>query len=165
MTSVSKNQHHVLLSGVGQKGKRCICSQFVSKELVEIGWFAFHDFPCSSLILIYVIPSKSGHDDDLLCVSPSMLTAARLDLNEAGHRNAHTPGEAVFLILATDGLWEFVTDQEAVDIVSECSEPRQAVERLIHEAGERWMKQEQVKSRKKLFFSFHGFYQILNFKM
>ena len=48
------------------------------------------------------------------------------------------------LILATDGLWEFVTDQEAVDIASECSEPRQAVERLIHEASERWMKREQV---------------------
>ncbi|CAM9771037.1 unnamed protein product, partial [Scytosiphon promiscuus] len=48
------------------------------------------------------------------------------------------------LILATDGLWEFISDQEAVDIASQCSEPRHAVQRLTHEATNRWMKEEQV---------------------
>ncbi|CAM9282341.1 unnamed protein product [Hapterophycus canaliculatus] len=48
------------------------------------------------------------------------------------------------LILATDGLWEFISDQEAVEIASQCSEPRHAVQRLTQEATSRWMKEEQV---------------------
>jgi len=48
------------------------------------------------------------------------------------------------IILATDGLWEFITDQEAIDMVSQSPEPRIAVENLINEANDRWIKEEQV---------------------
>jgi len=48
------------------------------------------------------------------------------------------------LVLATDGLWEFMSDQEVIDIVSLCNEPRLAVDNLINEANRRWMKEEQV---------------------
>ncbi|CAM9873168.1 unnamed protein product [Pylaiella littoralis] len=71
----------------------------------------------------------------------------RCDLNDQGEGSQDSTGdgrEAALLILATDGLWEFVSDQEAVDIASQCSEPREAVQKLIYEATNRWMKEEQV---------------------
>ncbi|CAM9376984.1 unnamed protein product [Chrysoparadoxa australica] len=48
------------------------------------------------------------------------------------------------LILATDGLWEFMSNEECIEIASSCSQPRIAVDKLITEANERWMKEEQV---------------------
>jgi len=48
------------------------------------------------------------------------------------------------LVLATDGLWEFMSDQEVIDMVVACNEPRIAVDNLIQEANQRWMKEEQV---------------------
>ena len=47
-------------------------------------------------------------------------------------------------IIATDGLWEFVSDQEAVDIAALKKDPQQAVDALIKEANRRWMVEEQV---------------------
>jgi hypothetical protein len=35
--------------------------------------------------------------------------------------------------MATDGLWEFISDQEAVDIVTKAAEPSAAVNELIKE--------------------------------
>ncbi len=52
--------------------------------------------------------------------------------------------EDLILVMASDGLWEFMTDQEVIDIASKAQEPRFAVDRLISEANERWMKAEQV---------------------
>ncbi len=52
--------------------------------------------------------------------------------------------EDLLLVMASDGLWEFMTDQEVVDITYKSEEPRFAVDRLISEANERWMKEEQV---------------------
>ena len=48
------------------------------------------------------------------------------------------------LIIATDGLWEFVSDQEAVDIVARAAEPSAAVNALIREATARWLANEKV---------------------
>lgn len=48
------------------------------------------------------------------------------------------------LVMASDGLWEFMSDQEVMDIATACSEPRFAVDKLISESNERWMKEEQV---------------------
>jgi hypothetical protein len=47
-------------------------------------------------------------------------------------------------IMATDGLWEFVSDQEAIDLAASKKDPQQAVEALIREANDRWMREEQV---------------------
>ena len=53
-------------------------------------------------------------------------------------------GTDLFLIAASDGLWEFMSDQECVNIATGYRDPREAVDTLIREANERWMKEEQV---------------------
>lgn len=54
-----------------------------------------------------------------------------------------TPNDK-YLVLASDGLWEFMTDQEVIDIMATQTEPRRSVDLLIMEANGRWMKEEQV---------------------
>jgi serine/threonine protein phosphatase PrpC len=49
-----------------------------------------------------------------------------------------------YLVVASDGLWEFMTDQEVIDIVATQTENRRTVDLLIMEANGRWMKEEQV---------------------
>jgi len=49
-----------------------------------------------------------------------------------------------FLVVATDGLWEFVESQETAEIVDGQSTPADAVDVLITEAATRWMHEEQV---------------------
>lgn len=39
-----------------------------------------------------------------------------------------------FLILATDGVWDFLSDQEAVNIVGSCTDRSQAAETLVQAA-------------------------------
>ncbi|CAK4145875.1 unnamed protein product [Aphanomyces euteiches] len=48
------------------------------------------------------------------------------------------------LVIATDGLWEFMTDDEVIKMVAPHTDPKQAVDVLILEANRRWMKEEQV---------------------
>ena len=52
--------------------------------------------------------------------------------------------EDIILVFASDGLWEFMTDREVMDIALNTTEPRFAVDHLISESNERWMKEEQV---------------------
>jgi serine/threonine protein phosphatase PrpC len=54
------------------------------------------------------------------------------------------PCRDAVLIIATDGLWEFITDQEAVDIVASAAEPSAAVNALIREATSKWLVHEKV---------------------
>jgi len=54
------------------------------------------------------------------------------------------PAPHSMLIMATDGLWEFVSDQEAVDIAFKAAEPSVAVNELIKEATARWLLNESV---------------------
>jgi serine/threonine protein phosphatase PrpC len=49
-----------------------------------------------------------------------------------------------FLVVATDGLWEFVSNQETVDFVENQNTPTDAVDVLVTEAATRWMHEEQV---------------------
>jgi serine/threonine protein phosphatase PrpC len=49
-----------------------------------------------------------------------------------------------FIIMATDGLWEFVSNMEAVALAATKKDPQQAVDALIREANDRWMREEQV---------------------
>lgn len=49
-----------------------------------------------------------------------------------------------FLILASDGVWEFITSQEAVDIVGQHSTPESACRALVDESTRRWQKEEEV---------------------
>lgn len=43
-----------------------------------------------------------------------------------------------FVILASDGVWEFVTNEEAVDIVSEADTRKDACDNLLEECNKRW---------------------------
>jgi serine/threonine protein phosphatase PrpC len=49
-----------------------------------------------------------------------------------------------FIVVATDGLWEFVENQEAVELVDSQAGPTDAVDVLVTEAATRWMQEEQV---------------------
>jgi len=50
--------------------------------------------------------------------------------------------EHVFLILATDGIWEFISSQKAVDIVAECDHPEEAANALVSAAYKTWLQRE-----------------------
>jgi serine/threonine protein phosphatase PrpC len=54
------------------------------------------------------------------------------------------PAVDKFLVIATDGLWEFVDNQETVEIVDSQCGPTEAVDILVTEAATRWMQEEQV---------------------
>jgi len=54
------------------------------------------------------------------------------------------PATDRFLVIATDGLWEFVDNQETVEMVEAQSSPTDAVDVLVTEAATRWMQEEQV---------------------
>jgi len=47
-----------------------------------------------------------------------------------------------FLILASDGVWEFVSSQKAVDIVAGFSDPAEAAQALASTAYKAWLKKE-----------------------
>ncbi|CAM9407358.1 unnamed protein product [Ectocarpus sp. 12 AP-2014] len=86
--------------------------------------------------------------DTYRCDLHDQETGVQGSVNSGGGGGGKDQAAAAVLILATDGLWEFISDQarqrEAVDIAAQCSEPRQAVLALTHEATNRWMKEEQV---------------------
>ncbi len=54
------------------------------------------------------------------------------------------PSEDRFIVVATDGLWEFITNAETVDLVQSAASPAEAVETLVKESNIRWMREEQV---------------------
>ena len=52
-----------------------------------------------------------------------------------------------FIILASDGIWEFISNEEVVDIVKEYylkNNIEGAIEHLYNEASKRWMMEEQI---------------------
>lgn len=49
-----------------------------------------------------------------------------------------------FVAVATDGLWEFVTNEEACERIASLASPSESVEALVKEANRRWMQEEQV---------------------
>lgn len=50
--------------------------------------------------------------------------------------------EDEFLVLASDGVWEFLTNEQAVQIVSACSNPETASKKLVDKAHGRWIAEE-----------------------
>ena len=54
-----------------------------------------------------------------------------------------TPDD-LFIIWATDGVWEFISSQEAVDMVQASESPRIACQKLVRESTRRWKAEEEV---------------------
>ncbi|GBG34455.1 Protein phosphatase, putative [Hondaea fermentalgiana] len=57
------------------------------------------------------------------------------------------PGRDKFIVLATDGLWEFMTSQEVCDIIARHvvdADPRTAISELVRESNKRWQNEEPV---------------------
>jgi len=52
--------------------------------------------------------------------------------------------ESQFIVLASDGLWEFLSNEEVVDMIKVCTEPKAAVDALLEESTRRWMREENV---------------------
>lgn len=52
--------------------------------------------------------------------------------------------EDKFFVLASDGVWEFISSQEAVDIIVKAKSPEDACQELVKEATLRWKKEEEV---------------------
>ena len=46
-------------------------------------------------------------------------------------------------ILATDGVWEFLTSQEVVDICVSCKTPKEACYKIVAESYRRWYAREE----------------------
>lgn len=54
------------------------------------------------------------------------------------------PATDRFVIVATDGLWEFITSDETVKLADAQPGPSEAVDILVRESNSRWMQEEQV---------------------
>ena len=67
-----------------------------------------------------------------VCVSTSLVTAL---LSEDADE---------FIVLASDGVWEFIDNQTAVDIIVNAKKPQLAVDTLTKESKERWNQEEEV---------------------
>ena len=51
-----------------------------------------------------------------------------------------------FLIVASDGVWEHVSNDEAVMIAAACDGPEEAAEKIADEAKKRWRNEEEGSS-------------------
>jgi len=49
-----------------------------------------------------------------------------------------------FVIVATDGLWEFIENDETIELALDADSPSDSVDLLVKEANARWMREEQV---------------------
>lgn len=54
------------------------------------------------------------------------------------------PSSDRVIVVATDGLWEFVDSTETIDLLFPTPGPAEAVDILVKEANARWMQEEQV---------------------
>ena len=54
------------------------------------------------------------------------------------------PEKDAFILICSDGVWEFISSQEAVDIVAEggSSDAQLSAEKLAREAWRRWIQEE-----------------------
>jgi len=49
-----------------------------------------------------------------------------------------------FMILASDGVWEFITNEESIALVKDCATPDEAARKLVDESSARWREEEEV---------------------
>ncbi|GMH36818.1 hypothetical protein BSKO_04691 [Bryopsis sp. KO-2023] len=64
-------------------------------------------------------------------------------ISEPELRAHDVTSEDVFLILASDGVWEFIDSQSAVDIIAQHSSVEDGCRQLVDEAYQRWLTEEE----------------------
>lgn len=73
------------------------------------------------------------------------LVAASVGVVATPEVEEHTySSEDKMLVMGSDGIWEFITSQEAIDIASKYRTPEAACKALVEEAETRWRKEEEV---------------------
>jgi serine/threonine protein phosphatase PrpC len=92
-------------------------------------------------------------------ISAHFLTQRHLNIRSLGDAVAHTagvisdpeftekeldPSSDRVIVVATDGLWEFVDNDETIELLFPTPGPAEAVDCLVKEANARWMQEEQV---------------------
>ncbi|GAB4819083.1 hypothetical protein N2152v2_006129 [Parachlorella kessleri] len=75
-------------------------------------------------------PSCQGSAEDIGVIADPEITIVKLQADQP------------FAILATDGVWEFISSQKAVDIVSRCSSPYEAAKAVVAAAYKMWLQHE-----------------------
>lgn len=51
--------------------------------------------------------------------------------------------EDEFIVIATDGVWEFITPEEAVALVAKQKDPKESCQALVDLAYQRWIEEEE----------------------
>ncbi|CAI5745831.1 unnamed protein product [Peronospora destructor] len=78
---------------------------------------------------------------------PDVTIVEKISFTSTDRRNGDRP--AAFAVLASDGIWEFMTTAECIDFVAACivdsgKSPQEACNALIEEAYDRWDAEEDV---------------------
>ena len=102
-----------------------------------VSWWEFVYHQCTSLILFLS-----------LCICRSLgdavaHTAGVISDPEFVEKELNPSSDRV-IVVATDGLWEFVDNDETINILVPTPGPAEAVDCLVKEANARWMQEEQV---------------------
>lgn len=63
-------------------------------------------------------------------------------ISEPDHSVVELTTQDKFMVLASDGVWEFISSQEAVDIIAQHSTAEEACRQLVDEAYQRWLTEE-----------------------
>lgn len=63
--------------------------------------------------------------------------------SEPEHSTVELTDQDQFMILASDGVWEFISSKEAVDIVCQYDSAEESCRQLVDEAYQRWLTEEE----------------------
>ncbi|PNW88452.1 hypothetical protein CHLRE_01g030200v5 [Chlamydomonas reinhardtii] len=63
--------------------------------------------------------------------------------SEPDHSTMELTPQDKFIVLASDGVWEFISSKEAVDIVAQYESAEEACRQLVDEAYQRWLTEEE----------------------
>jgi serine/threonine protein phosphatase PrpC len=106
-------------------------------------YLSFLFFPKGSVVTKYI------YSENVVCVVCRSIgdavahTAGVISDPEFTERELD-PATDRFVIVATDGLWEFITSDETVKLADAQPGPSEAVDILVRESNSRWMQEEQV---------------------
>ena len=63
--------------------------------------------------------------------------------SEPDHTTMELAPHDKFIVLASDGVWEFISSKEAVDIVAQYDSAEESCRQLVDEAYQRWLTEEE----------------------